>query len=51
MLKIDRLPAFEFGKVRFAFLVGIAEYFTCFIINGNISDRLAVFEPYNGDSL
>ena len=48
MLKIDRLPAFEFRKVRFAFLVRITEYSTCFIINGNVSDRLAILEPYYG---
>jgi hypothetical protein len=51
MLKIDRLPARELRKVGFAFLIGITEYGTCFIINGNISDRLAVFVPYNRDRL
>ena len=51
MLKIYRLPAFEFRKVRFAFLVGITEYGTCFIINGNVSDGLAIFDPYNRDRL
>jgi hypothetical protein len=51
MLKKDRLPAFEFRKARFAFLVGIAKYGARFVINGNISDGLAILEPYNSDRL